>query len=248
MEKKDIKIHFKSDDEQCHAAMCAIYGGNQIVFTAIENGGGQAQSTIDCAEKIIRTIALKEGIDPQEYTFYDLQTMQGYRHYKPGQYCFSKLKLQWENEQITYVGWQDGHCSDTILEDFGGYIRGSDFHRQLENMAEVRGGIRTLIGDERLCSSFQDMIDLQLLAEEVFSENQETEGLKKRFNAEIVEVAEKLCYEQGIKPWESDRFKSLPRTTRLGKEPYLLFEKICDWLIKERKEFREAITPILFAP
>jgi hypothetical protein len=241
------RAHFQGcmPNNSLNVVSYVMYSGKQIVFTGLHNTTeGPAGSSINFAEDIIAVIAKKENINPQGYTFYDLQTPKGYPSHEPGDYSFNKLRPQWKNGVIVQMGWQEGHCSDIILEHFGGYIRGSDHRITFRNLPQAYGAIKPLPKNYHP-NTFQDMIELTVLAHDICKEHG-LDGLLKTFLERIAETAKGLCNEQGVNPNDSNRFLALPRNTPLGQTSSKLFNGVCDWLKEQHVEFERSISPVLF--
>ena len=120
-----------------------VYSGRQIVFTILKNADKPPlMSTGENIESIVAAIAKREGINPKDYTFYELETCIGWSAaLKPGEYNFTRITFTWVGEAMTNPRWQAGLCSDRVLKEFWGYIVGKDTGAKLYNF---HGGAKTI--------------------------------------------------------------------------------------------------------
>lgn len=222
-----------------------VYPGKQIVFTGLHNcTEGPAGSSINYAEDIVYAIAAKERIDPQDVTFFDLQTMKGYIEYLPGDYRFNRLVPSWENRKIVHMEWREGHCTDTILHDFAGYIQGSDATIKFRNLAQAYGAIKPLQSANNL-NTLQDVIDLVIAVNDTCDKHA-LKQLREVFTERLGKIVKSYCLENNVDPMDNDGLILLAKDTPLGPKSAEHFCETCAWILEQHLEFRQLITPILF--
>ena len=91
------------------------YQDGVCVYTGLESEVG---STINYAEDIIAAIAEKEGFDPSEITFFDLQTWKGYDG-DEGVFAYDKLVFK----NPAYVeNFEPTVCPAEVIEEFQEFI------------------------------------------------------------------------------------------------------------------------------
>lgn len=89
------------------------------VFSGI-TPSGEAMSTINAAEDIIKAIASREGIKPMETTFFDLVTSRSYSHLEGDAHEFKRLDATYdENGEPQVTAWEDAVCPPETLRLFG---------------------------------------------------------------------------------------------------------------------------------
>ena len=217
-----------------------MYPKRQIVFTGLHDGyDGGRKSTINAAEDIVRAIAVKENIDPRQYVFYDLETPAGYHGHRQGDYRINRLTIEWDGTVIGHVSWREGHCGGKVLADFDGYIRGEDPDAPLRNLAEAYGAISR--SDKYTGTCVQDLIDLAVLVNHRYA--LEDQPFFESIHDKIAVLAKRACEWNETDP---DEFPSMPRNAELDDAGSDMFCRLCDWVVSQKPELREDITPVIF--
>lgn len=122
---KTVEYRAKGRKEAGRVFYC--FFGKRCVFSAIVPTDIPG-NTINSAEAVIAAIlGQEEAINLTnffEYSFYDLETHQGYEGHLPGTYFLNRLELGTgiEGHIIGVAGWKEEHCPEIVFEMF------QDFH------------------------------------------------------------------------------------------------------------------------
>lgn len=85
------------------------------VFSGLSSKG---TSTVNAAERIVKAI---NEIEKKPLVFYDLQTQKGYDYYSPGEYSFSLLNIE-DQDNPKVLSWRRRPINRQILEEFKEHI------------------------------------------------------------------------------------------------------------------------------
>jgi hypothetical protein len=128
------KIHIRTSSQVTAVFAYQFFGAEICVFTAA--GEASQGSSINFAEEIAEAISAREGCNPFDVYFFDLQTARSYRGKPAGCFEFDHVQFKPYADLRGWIAdkWEQYKCPQVIVEAFASYI-GDNPRQFLRNAA-----------------------------------------------------------------------------------------------------------------